>query len=245
MTNKKAIYQKVVLAGSLALLCAAGLAPQAQADERRREHEFREHEFRDQRFMDSRYHHDHYYPPRGYEFRVLPPGYAVRVYGGNRFYFSAGVWYRPFGGGFIVADPPFGIAIPVLPPYYTQIWVGSVPYYYANNIYYLRRTEGYVVVPPPAGPVVMAPPTAMPPSSSVNELGPATGAVTPPPATAPTQADANRLFLYPRQGQSAEQQVRDRNECNSWAASQASPTNQADFQRALAACLDGRGYTVK
>jgi hypothetical protein len=252
MASAQITHRKLVLVALLALFCSAGLAPQARADEyRRHDHEFREHEFRDQRFLDSRYHHDHYYPPRGHEFRVLPPGYFVRVYGGNRFYFSEGVWYRPFAGGFIVADPPIGIAIPLRPAYYTQVWVGGIPYYYANNVYYMQRPEGYVVVPPPSGTVVTAPP---PGNGGVNELGPvggialppAAGTVNSPPASvAATQSDANRLFLYPRQGQSAEQQNRDRSECNSWATNQANPANQADFQRALSACLDGRGYTVK
>jgi len=249
MASAPITHPKPVLAGLLALLFLAGLALPARADEyRRHDHEFREHEFRDHRFLDSRYHHDHYYPPRGHEFRVLPPGYLIRAYGGNRFYFSAGVWYRPFAGGFVVTDPPIGIAIPVLPVYYTQVWVGGVPYYYANNVYYMQRPDGYVVVPPPAGTVVATPPAG---NGGVNELGPVTGGTAPPPSTVAPPAsiaaspEANRLFLYPRQGQSAEQQNRDRNECNSWAASQAGPANTADFQRALSACLDGRGYTVK
>jgi len=71
----------------------------------------------------------------------------------------------------------------------------------------------------------------------------------------------NRLFIYPRKGQSQAQQDNDRYECHKWAVDQTNydPTaaipqglsaNQAmqmraDYQRAMAACLDGRGYTVK
>jgi len=54
----------------------------------------------------------------------------------------------------------------------------------------------------------------------------------------------------------AEQQAADRYACHQWAVSQAGvdPTTnavtisgqkRADYQRALGACLDGRGYTVR
>lgn len=70
-----------------------------------------------------------------------------------------------------------------------------------------------------------------------------------------------QLILYPRQGQSQEQQAKDRNECYGWAVGQTGfdPNNppsgnmtesqraqmNGDFKRAMGACLDGRGYTVR
>ncbi|MEO8009327.1 MAG: DUF6515 family protein, partial [Betaproteobacteria bacterium] len=201
MTRAGPFGMHIVLAGLFALSCAAGLTPSAHAEERRshdrdyHDHEFREHEFRDRRFLDSRYHHDHYYPPVGHEFRALPPSHFEAVHGGNRFYFSAGVWYRPFGGGFVVAAPPFGIVIPVLPPYYTQVWVGGYPYYYSNNVYYVQRPEGYLVVEPPQGTVVTAPPS---PAAGVTELGPANApaAVAAPPVAGPPVAQIGTASLY-------------------------------------------------
>jgi hypothetical protein len=81
------------------------------------------------------------------------------------------------------------------------------------------------------------------------------------PAPSVTPLSTERIFVYPRQGQSEELQAKDRYECHSWAVSQTGydPTqssagdmleaqrNQmcADYQRAQGACLDGRGYTVK
>ena len=74
------------------------------------------------------------------------------------------------------------------------------------------------------------------------------------------QISGGPLMIYPRQGQSPERQAKDRDECHHWAAGQTGfdpntssanmPANQtaqknADFQRAMGACLDGRGYTVK
>jgi hypothetical protein len=84
----------------------------------------------------------------------------------------------------------------------------------------------------------------------------------PAPATAPapTPAKSEKLFVYPRKGQSEKEQAKDRYECHSWAANQTgydptqptanvpeSQTDQkrADYQRAMGACLDARGYTAK
>jgi len=52
--------------------------------------------------------------------------------------------------------------------------------------------------------------------------------------------------IYPRNGQSAEQQEIDHRECNRWATTQRNAVNDGSvFQRAVFACLDGRGYTVR
>ena len=73
-------------------------------------------------------------------------------------------------------------------------------------------------------------------------------------------APAGQLFIYPRNGQNDQQQAKDRYECHSWAVSQVgydptqppgsvpeAQTNQkrADYQRAMGACFDARGYTTK
>jgi hypothetical protein len=80
------------------------------------------------------------------------------------------------------------------------------------------------------------------------------------PAPSVPSSSAGRIFVYPRQGQSKELQAKDRYECHSWAVSQTyydptQPTSgmpeaqlnqmRADYQRAMGACLDGRGYTMK
>ena len=181
-------------------------------------------------FQDSRYHHDRSYPVRGQVVGALPRDHRVVVHGGARYYFSGGVWYRPQGTRFVIAAPPFGMIVPFLPPYYATIWLRGVPYYYANEVYYAHRGNGYVVVEPPK-----------------EEVSPA-----PPPA--------DQMFIYPRQGQSEQMQADDRYACHLWAVGQTgfdptqppggSPEPQkiekrADYQRAMSACLDGRGYTVK
>jgi hypothetical protein len=181
--------------------------------------------------MDSRHGHNYAYPARGQHLDRLPSGYRAVTYGHSRYYFHGGVWYRPFGRGFVVDVPPFGLIVPFLPLYYTSLWVGGIPYYYANETYYTQTAGGYMVVEPPKAEVTQAPPTT-----------------------------AGQLFIYPRQGQSKELQAKDRYECHNWAVGQThydptqsavnvpeAQTNQkrADYDRAIGACLDGRGYTVK
>ena len=160
-----------------------------------------------------------------------PPGYYVSYYGYDRYYYNAGVWYRPYGPYVRVIVPPVGIVVPFLPNVYSTVWFGSVPYYYANSVYYLRRDDGtYIVTDPPGGA----------PTSVVEE--------------------SEELFVYPKEGQSEEQQARDRYECHRWAfeqtgfdpslpgggvAASENATARAEYRRAITACLDAMGYTVR
>jgi len=125
------------------------------------------------------------------------------------------------------------MTLSLLPPYYTTIWVNGIPYYYADDVYYrwLPDQRTYIVSsPPPANEVV---------------------------------EDANipkNLYVYPKQGQSAQQQDTDRYECYRWAVQQTGfdPTQpggnvsanqntskREEYQRAMKACLEGRGYSVQ
>ena len=66
--------------------------------------------------------------------------------------------------------------------------------------------------------------------------------------------------MYPKGGQSVEQQAKDRYECHRWAADQtgfdpthadggvaanAATAKRADYLRADGACLEGRNYSVR
>jgi hypothetical protein len=229
----------------LALACTTLWVSTATAEERRyREHEFREHEFREHAYLDHRYGHDHYYPPHGWVFGALPPHHRVVFFGGVQFYFGDGIWYRFEGPGrYVVIAPPIGIVVPLLPPFYATVWVRGAPYYYANDVYYVRTPYGYeVVAPPPPDVVVEQPPATAPPPPPPTP----SAAVQPPPG--------QPLFAYPRQGQSEEQTARDRYECHRWAVSQTgydpsqgagTANSAADYRRAITACLEARGYTVK
>jgi hypothetical protein len=183
---------------------------------------------------DARFGHNHYYPSRGYAVRDLPRDRIVVNRYNQHYYYSGGIWYAPRGPRFVVVGPPIGVFVPVLPPYYTTVYFGGVPYYYANDAYYEWRGDSnqYEVVDPPGD--ESAAQTQAPPSDDV--------------------------FIYPKNGQSEEQQAKDKYECHKWASSQSGfdptqpgggvPADQNDssrvaYQRAMGACLDGRGYSVK
>jgi hypothetical protein len=125
--------------------------------------------------------------------------------------------------------------VPVLPPYFTTIWWNRVPYYYANDTYYVWVPDqnSYEVVEPPDG-------------------------IESPDATQPLVSD--ELFIYPKNGQSDQQQQTDRYECHRWAVTQSGfdPTiagggvppesaveKRNAYFKAQAVCLEGRGYVVK
>jgi hypothetical protein len=134
----------------------------------------------------------------------------------------------------------YGLFFGALPFYYSTLWWDGVPYYYAAGDYYRwNSTVGeYETVPAPPG--------------LQSQVG--------------AQQPATELFVYPKSGQSAEQQARDKFECHSWAKDQTGfdPTQpggtaatgrarpaaewaakRQDYARAQTACLEGRGYSVR
>ncbi len=184
--------------------------------------------------LDGRYNHGRYYPPVGTMSRSLPGEYRPYYRGQDRYYFNGGIWYAPRGPGFVVVRPPSGLVISVLPPYYSTVWFGGNPYYYADNVYYTWQPDqnGYAVVDPP--------PDADTPA--------------PPPETG--QED---LIIYPKNGQTKQQQSADQYECHNWARGQTgfdpsqgpgggvqgdAEASRNNYNRAMSACLQGRGYQV-
>jgi hypothetical protein len=187
--------------------------------------------------LDQRYNHGRYYPPIGSVRPSLPGDYRPYYRGRDRYYFNGGIWYAPRGPGFVVVAPPPGLVISVLPPYYSTVWLGGNPYYYADNVYYTWQPDqnGYAVVDPPDG----ADQPSTPPDNS--------------------QGAQDDVIIYPKNGQSKDQQAADQFECHSWAKNQTGfdPTQpgggvQSDdvdrvrnnYNRAMSACLQGRGYQV-
>lgn len=184
--------------------------------------------------FDARWHHDRWYPPRGEVYARAPHDGGWVDHYGRRYWYGGGVWYAPRGPRWIVVGPPIGAFVTVLPPFCTTVWFGGIPYYYANDAYYVwrERDRAYEVVDPPAD-----------------------------VSTASTEAPApDDIYIYPKNGQSAEQQARDRYECHRWAADQTgfdptrpdggvpveqSKSRRAEYFRAITACLEGRGYSVK
>jgi hypothetical protein len=157
-------------------------------------------------------------------------------YGGWRGGWGYGGW--GWGG--------LGLFYAALPFYYSTLWWDGVPYYYADNAFYIW-----------------------------NDGENAYEAVNPPPEVANLVSSQSstlvNLYAYPKNGQSLEQQTKDRADCYDWAVKQTGftpagadstgpkqPTpasavkdpsnpvgNRHDYLRAQAACLEGRGYTVR
>lgn len=197
-------------------------------NDRKDRHERVERDFR----IDKRYEHNRSYPRTGHIIKILPQRRHPIHYRNKSYFYLGGVWYLPSGPNYVVVRPPLGIVVPVLPSFYTTIWFGGVPYYYANDVYYVWRPDlnGYQVTAPPQ-------------AESHSE-----------PAYL-----ADELFIYPKQGQSEQQQADDRYACHRWGVEQTTydPTQpgnlpveelsrkREEYQRAMKACLEGRGYSVR
>lgn len=181
------------------------------------------------RWYDGAHGHNHYYPAPGVPMRAVPPGSRWVVWGGVNYRYFDGVWYGPGPRGYIVVRPPFGLVVADLPAFVTVVTIAGIGYLYANGVYYRDHVGGGYEVVPP--PVDTGSPAATP----------------------------DRSYVYPRNGQSAQQQASDEYECHRWAVGQtgfdptaaatggstATPAQRSDYTRARTACLEGRGYTVR
>jgi hypothetical protein len=161
-------------------------------------------------------------------------GYSTGAYwrGG---YWQGGFWPRAYYGA------GFSWFLPILPLAYATYWWGGVPYYYANDVYYTYNPDynGYVATDPPP---------ASDPNAGTSADGAAPAAA--PSAAAPpadSGAVAGQIFMYPKNGQSPEQQATDKAQCQQWAQQQAGQVaqNASDYQRAMVACVEGRGYSAR
>jgi len=163
--------------------------------------------------------------------------WVPRYWGGG--YWGGRFWPHVYLGW----DFPWFLA--ALPLGYSTYWWGGVPYYYWQGVYYVWSPDygEYVVTDPP------------PVTGGVAE-----GAAPPPAAQAPPgdSRGAMSLYVYPKNGQSEQQTASDRYQCHQWAVSQTGfdPTNSAsdtqaatatpeNYKRAVTACLEARGYSVR
>jgi hypothetical protein len=164
-------------------------------------------------------------PPRVVE--RLPSGHRDYYWNGSRYYTYGGYWYRPYGSTFISVGIPFGLFVATLPGIYSSFWIGGTRYFYADHTYYVYEPvrRGYVVTRSPYGD-----------DDEYNDTG-----------------AGDDLYIYPARGQSEQQQADDRYQCHRWAAQESDydPLDddydadlRKDYQRAMTACLTGRGYTV-
>jgi hypothetical protein len=152
-------------------------------------------------------------------------------------YWHGGFWPRAYYGY------GFSWFLPILPLAYATYWYSGVPYYYANDVYYTWNPtyDGYVATDPP-------PVADSSGSADVAGSGPApAGDVAPDSGPGPGGPVAGQIFMYPKNGQSVEQQASDKAECQKWASDQAGQVaqNGSDYNRAMVACVEGRGYSAR
>ena len=169
-------------------------------------------------------------PLRRWAVGLLMLGAAVGAQAGARWSFDLSLGL-PIGGyyaGPVFGAPAYGTVATALPVGAISVEIGGGRYWRHGGIWYRPWGPRWVVVAPPVMVPVM-------PAQTVVE-------------TAPLPATPNRPdpVIYPRSGQSAAQTEYDRQECNRWATTQpAALADAAIFHRAVEACMDGRGYTMK
>jgi len=147
-------------------------------------------------------------------------------------------------------------------PYYYSPYYAPGPTVYVNPPVYVQSQPVYVQSQPNYAVAVAQPRTVVTqtPNSGVIELGPVNAQpsvnANPAPSRESGQAPADQWFVYPSKGQSQQQAANDRYECNRWATSESGydpelrthrnpETGYVNYGRALSACLEGRGYTVR
>jgi hypothetical protein len=97
----------------------------------------------------------HDYPhSRSYPYGKLTLGVPLNSisigFGGGKYYYGAGLFYRPYQHKYIVVPPPAGVVVYSIPPQYNQVIIDGVIYYTYNGVYYTRVPQGFQVVQPPS-----------------------------------------------------------------------------------------------
>jgi hypothetical protein len=181
---------------------------------------------------------------------TLPLAYSTYWYGGVPYYYANNAYYAwdPQYSGYVATDPPPVVgdpsgsaaapngALPQAAPGYNGPPPGAAPQSYP---------QGAPMQQPQAAPDPGPPPDSAPGSApQAYPLPNANPAPTADPVSMGLQAQLN---MHPRNGQSTSQESIDRRDCQQWATQQAgtSAANGSDYQRAMVACIEGRGYAVE
>jgi hypothetical protein len=189
-------------------------------------------------------------PPIGVVVQALPTFATVLARGGQVYIYCNDVYYRPrpdVNGYEVVNDPAeatFQLAAEtqtgataiasVSPAQPVATPLEETAIVSAPTPVGATPAPADAPAPPPPPPSVAAPASPIVPSSSAVSVG-------------------LKVALAPKQGQSAQQQARDRYECYRFAVVQSgfdpmrgsNAASQSDYERAQAACFDGRGYSVR
>jgi hypothetical protein len=216
-----------------------------------------------------RYHDAIWLEPRGPAFMVIAPPIGLVVptlptfsttlaHGGETYLYANDTYYRPRPdlGGYEVVNDPTDASAQTGPD---ALVGGQLPGA-------ASATQAAVSFAAPAAVVTSGISTPGSGSAAPTSI-PMGGAGTPVPVTLPTgpasastsgSPDAPKVFLYPKNGQTSDQQARDRYECHRFAVAQSGfdPMHssggpppgkepQSDYERAQSACFEARGYTSR
>jgi hypothetical protein len=199
-------------------------------------------------------------PPIGIVVPTLPTFSTILAQGGATYLYANDTYYRPRPDldGYEVVNEPEGLPqagpgalvggqLPGATPA-TPVASKSAAPSAVTDTGTTRTTA--------AGPVPVTAPTAStPPTASASPT--ASALPTGPPASSFGPPNAPKVFYYPTNSQTPDQQARDRDECYRFAVSQSGfdPTRsasaapaasgdvpQSDYERAQSACFEARGY---
>jgi hypothetical protein len=233
-----------------------------------------------------RYHDGVWLEPRGPVFRVVAPPIGIVVptlpmfstilaYGGETYIYANDAYYRPrpdLGGYEVVNAPAEGV-----PPTEPETLVGgqlpgAAP---ATTAAATKLTTPSAMIatgkptvapgtattaPVPAQAAAVLPSAAAETTSSMVAAPVPVTLPTGPPASTSAPASGSKVFPGPKNGQTPDQQARDRDECYRYAVAQsgfdpthstdaasAAPSDgpQSDYKRAQSACLEGLGYVSR
>lgn len=166
----------------------------------------------------------------GHRIHILPNKHKSMTVRGIKYFYHAGVFYQRASAGFVVVTSPVGAHINALGRGFISFQVGARRYFHVNATYYIRdkKTKEYIVIDKPKG--------------------------APGQLVAANKPTSGKIFIYPRENQKKAKQGQDRYECHLWAVEKSGldpshseylTEDKGDYHRAITACLEGRGYTVR
>ena len=90
-------------------------------------------------------------PGIGKKVKVLPRGASVIRFGGKRYHYLNGVYFKPTAAGYVDVSGPVGHRVSILPKGYRVVKVRGTKYFSANGTYYVYRpkTRNYEIVSKP------------------------------------------------------------------------------------------------
>src|ERR1041385_3383098 len=99
---------------------------------------------------DSWGHRENHHYPYGRSAVVLPHRSVTVVFGGVRFYYGDGHFFRRNVHDYVIVRPPVGAEVYSIPWECRRVIIAGTSYYTYEDVYYRRTANGYQVVQPSA-----------------------------------------------------------------------------------------------